>query len=1483
MKMQPGAGLLAYLLLTLSLGVLGKDKPKVEKTDFGDIPSALFYFEDSDVVLVTNPSSRVTYRSEDAGVKWKTLDGVDEGKTLEVLKHPYDNQVAVVIGIDNTHWITRNQGKTWQEWKGKYPPTLAGPAINFHATDPDRMLFMTADCPAFDNCKERVYYTTDGFKTDPELLVEDAVSCLWAQSTDLFTTGDDTADKKRILCIVKGAFNAFLSSFRLLSSDDFFKTEDIPQMSSGNTPTGFMRLAAVKHYMVAAAKSEGTTELAMYVTDNAKLWHRAEFGEHKLEEDAYTILESTNYSMQVDVLTTKPMSPMGVLLTSNSNGTFFTKNVEHTNRNIRGYVDFEKIQNIQGIVMVNTVVNWEEVEKNWVTEKQVKSQISFDDGRTWQSLKVKDDDLHLHSVTDQRNLGRIFSSPAPGIVMGIGNTGEYLRSFDEGDLYVSDTAGLTWRRALKEPHLYEFGDQGSILVAIKDGETDEIKWSLNHGKDWEDMDLDEDIRPISLTTVPDSTSLKFILTASKGRGSDIKYLIYSFDFGGLDLKQCKDKDFEDWYARVDKKGDPTCIMGHTQKFRRRKADSECFIDDNKFNEALPKAEDCPCTDEDFECDYENGFTHKKDGKCELTGVMKPPEGVCQGDDEKFMGSSGYRLIPGNTCDKKKGKAKDEPAEQPCEALKKPVASGKIATEITKFKGDNFVEYYYLERGQSSHGEDESVIMRTDQRVAYVTRDHGKSWKPFDAGDEEIVAIYPHQYINDNVYLITPSKKVYYSMNRGDTFHTFDAPETPNQDRIQILSFHPTEKEWLIWTGGRDCSKGNCQTVAHVSTHGGDDWDPLMRSVRKCQFVYREGRAGSEKLVYCEQYDSEETSATLSLYSSDDWFEHKKELKRDVISFATMAEYIVVAVRDSDQQSLQVDTSIDGAIFADAKFPSNFKVPHQQAYTVLDSSTHAVFLHVTVNNRLDQEYGSILKSNSNGTNYVHAIDAVNRNGQGYVDFEKMQGLEGVAVINRVANVKETDDGSAKKLKTYITHNDGVDWALIPRPDKAFDGKKFDCSGNIDTCSLHLHGYTERRDPRDTFSSPSAVGLMIATGNVGEYLTYKKDADTFITRDGGLTWEVVAPGNWMWEYGDQGSVIVIVKEDLPTTEIKYSLNEGEDWISYEFSSKEMLVQDVTTVPSDTSLNFLLWGKIDGQLVTVNLDFSGLTERNKKCKLDENSPTGPKSDYTLWSPKHPDSQNGDCLFGHVAKYHRKKLDKDCYNGNRVEIQHLHSVTENCTCTRADFECDYNYERLNDGSCRLVEGLQPADPKAVCEKEGVHEYFSITGYRRIPITTCTGGVEFDRTPASFPCPGWEPEWQKKHGLSGIALFFIIFVSITAAGGFGFFVYKNWDGKFGRIRLGDGTGPLSTGTGAGGAFDREAPWIKYPVLALSGVVAVVVAIPMVIGSLWTAVTTRMGRSRGSYARPFTSRNSFARGRGDYSIVAEDEGELLGEDSDEDI
>jgi hypothetical protein len=108
-----------------------------------------------------------------------------------------------------------------------------------------------------------------------------------------------------------------------------------------------------------------------------------------------------------------------------------------------------------------------------------------------------------------------------------------------------------------------------------------------------------------------------------------------------------------------------------------------------------------------------------------------------------------------------------------------------------------------------------------------------------------------------------------------------------------------------------------------------------------------------------------------------------------------------------------------------------------------------------------------------------------------------------------------------------------------------------------------------------------------------------------------------------------------------------------------------------------------------------------------------------------------------------------------------------------------------------------------------------------------------------------------------------------SAAGAIGYYIWTRWDGKFGRIRLGD----------TSSAFDADQPWIKWPVAVVAGVVAVVAAVPLLLGAVWRQA---IGLFRGRTVR-YTTRDSFARGRGDYAVVDPDEDELLGDDEEDEV
>ena len=126
--------------------------------------------------------------------------------------------------------------------------------------------------------------------------------------------------------------------------------------------------------------------------------------------------------------------------------------------------------------------------------------------------------------------------------------------------------------------------------------------------------------------------------------------------------------------------------------------------------------------------------------------------------------------------------------------------------------------------------------------------------------------------------------------------------------------------------------------------------------------------------------------------------------------------------------------------------------------------------------------------------------------------------------------------------------------------------------------------------------------MAVGNVGETLAEYKDSDTFLSRDAGFTWEEVRKDAHMWEFGDSGSLIVMVNDEEPTDFLLYSTDEGANWREYQFSDHKVRVMSIVNVPSDTSRRFLLLAtpaKGSGALA-IHVDFSSLVTRQCRTFL-------------------------------------------------------------------------------------------------------------------------------------------------------------------------------------------------------------------------------------------------------------------------------------------
>ncbi|POW02780.1 hypothetical protein PSTT_11522, partial [Puccinia striiformis] len=1198
-----------FILSTLILPLNALKDPSSTLTKFMHMPSKLIYFEDTPIILSHDSILREVWRSTDEGKSWNLISTVPTGDAWLVVEHTWDNRVAFILSRGSKHWRSINRGDSWQSFTTSDQPSISGSPLAFHSTRWNWILFSGQKCESLGTwkgklCYDETWITSDAFETQPKMMIQHSTKCMWAYSNKHFSS---SVAEEMIYCITKEAPSDQLKALagqlvndresRLYSSKDFFvKDRQYVDLGLGKNGRGVVGMGAVQKYIVVALKpgnifseaingQSSSDEMLLFVTSDGMNWARANFPHgHGLKENAYTIVESTPHSIMVDVLT-HPTAGAGTLFTSDSNGTHFIKSLENTSRSTSGIVDFEKIMAIEGISIANTVLNVDEV-KGSKEHKKVQSKITFDDGGHWSLLKAPSVDahgnkfhcdvsdiqscaLHLHSVTQPHNFGRVFSTPSPGILMGVGNVGEHLLSYGESDTFLSIDGGLNWKMVKEGARKYEIGDQGGLIVMLDDEETtDEVDYSFDFGKTWSTYNFKQKLRVKLLTSVPDSTSQKFLLLGTipkKNLPSSSKsdrQAVLQLDFSQMDRKKCQASDFEN-----------------------------CNISNGENLMPLAMSE--------------KNSKNQRVMKRIVRVPTKTLNGQCANPNDKFLGSSGYRLIPGNTCNRATGLKKDEPALKDCNEGK--AAPGQVTHQRFQFPGLVLEQVYF----EDSH----TVLVFTSENQVWQSKNQGYSWDE-PVKNVKFILMQIHPYSRDRAYLIAPDQTIYYSTDKGSSWNHLRTPLEANLLGIPLIDFHPTRPDWLIWTGSEGCveAKGeHCKAVAYYSKDNGRYWNKIDDYVRICSWARDKKFKADERLIFCQAYQHKRGSQKsmsdnpLQLIQGRNFFDEKKKLFDSIVGFATFEEFMVVAQIAPNGEHLNLYASMDGSHFALAQFPPNLKIENK-AYTVLESTTDAVFLHVTTNGQAGSEYGSLFKSNSNddGTRWnSHNPD------EARITRQKKLSLESHTMM-----------GSLEADRPTLQ---GLSWSAIYLL--------------LNSCALHIHGYTERADPRATYSSPSAVGLMMAVGNVVIVLRPTRNLILFDSR----RWfhmEEVSKDAHMWEYGDQ------VNDEGPTDRVKYTLMKvSHERIRFRRNSYQM--------PDDTSRKFILFGftKRTGDItVVIHLDFSKIT--NVKCVLDTTDPN--HDDFELWSPS--ETRTEPCLFGRQTLYYRRVRSPSrlCYVGEKLPQPH-------------------------------------------------------------------------------------------------------------------------------------------------------------------------------------------------------------------------------------
>ncbi|KAJ7145743.1 signal sequence binding protein [Mycena epipterygia] len=1317
-------------LLCLPL-VLGQT-PEHTVTSLRDLPTNLFFFPNSTSAVSYNIQERTLYISHDTGRSWWRLQSMPIGLIDTVILHPFNPGWAFVITrprdvtVAQTHYRTEDSGSTWIAFELPASPARFEMSLSFHS-DPENfghILYQSIVCNTPDRnriCHGETYITKDAFRSPPRRILTNTIRCQFAHSNADFTP-DVHSD---LVYCIEGQHGS--TSARLYSSTDFFESEkQVEELCVGKNAQGFITSPTLTVFATSSSFAvfalEINEETVLCVTKDAKTWTKAELPV-RFRRQNYALVPA-GHALGIDVCTNQQRA-LGTLFVSDASGSWFVESLRDTNwSNARwlnrvGMIDSEAISGVPGITIVNVVANAADVVGRGA-EKQLRTLITYDDGRSWSPIAyvnatdaargcdpadVATCSLHLYPRPVSKTL-----SFSPGVVVGVGSIGKVHLPYKESDTFLSTDAGITWTMLAPGAFIYEFADAGGILVMIgNEGPVSEVQYSSNLGQSWQTYDFGLMLNALDLIPVPEVGSQKFILF---GERSPVvwarRYVLVYLDFANTRKDQCTEEDFEKWYARPP--GAEICLMGSKQPYKRRKPQSDCYVG-GAVTGALAPEESCPCSDADYECDY----NFVRDGVACVAAVPEViPPGVCSSAHDMYMGSSGYRKIPGNTCT---GGSKDAQVQKSCH-LEKP-ADGSIVLQTFEFPS-KIVQHQYFK-------DSTTILVLLVDHSLWQSSNEGYSWTQLYP-EEQFIRFYHHKYSSTRAYLLTNTETFYYTVDGARTWSPRTAPSLPNTFRAQVLRFHP-EADKLIWTGNRDCKDfQQCHAEAQYSRNNGRTWTFLEKYVVNCAWAVDTKLATDGTEILCESYRDKTGSQMLfqmgqnplTLVEGSRYFQKQKKIFNEVVGFAKASEFLVVAEVSAETRSLNLQISIDGVHFAPAQFPPNMK-PETHAYTMLESSTASLFVHMTMSEPSLPYWGNILKSNSNGTYFGLSVENVNRDERGYVDFEKVVGLDGIVLINVVSNPDEAVLTGRKVLQSRITHNDGGTWKPLDPPTHDSNDNKYPCTTTH--CALHIHGYTERLDPLATYSSSAVVGLILAVGNVGESLAPYDQCNTFLSRDGGFTWEEVHKDAHIWKVGDSGSVLVIANDEEPTNHILFSTDEGLSWREYKFSNDKLRVRSITTVPENTSRRFLLLGHPphSSSHRAVFIDFTALTSR--QCVINVDSPG--HDDFELWSPS--DERAERCLFGRQTVFHRRVRDRDCYVG--VLPKANERIEKHCACGKADFECEFNYYKNAEDECVLTPGTSPLPSEELCQDDAEY-WYERTAYRKIAFSSCEDGERLDRGP---------------------------------------------------------------------------------------------------------------------------------------------------------
>lgn len=700
--------------------------------------------------LLALSSDGYVYLSELHGLRWINLtqEGLmplssSKGKDTKItqfLQHQIDTKVVLFIGVDQ-HYVTDDCGQTIRP----FSTSISFHSFQFHPVIRDYILGAAwSDCEEDedpDTCSRyKKLYVSKDLGDSWNFIGSYVIGFSWAIQ-NIFQAFSIPQERIIVSHITKKeghqSSDKWIEEAEIAYSDDYFKNKTV-LVPGGN------KFLISEHFLFAievrdAAKEEIRFLVADAMVPNYK-FAPIELSSNikNLKEHSYTLLEYGKDRVFLHINHEGPASKYGTLYLSDSTGLRYTDSLHYQIGTPFGKADFTKVEGLPGIYITNVydekAVKLSKIdrsdgqipaeqpggkssgkfkaassdsqaqERRESLDNHVITMISFNRGGTWQRLQApaKDADgepiyceeecnLHLTSYSSINSGPPYSSKHSLGIVLGVGNVGEYLSTRpDELNTYFSRDGGLTWYEIMKGPHTFEIGDHGALIVVAPTAKaTKHVYYTWNEGLTWEKLQISK--TPIEISNIliePNNTSQQFLIlgrtamSGSKRRIQSNRGIITTVDFSQMHERPCvgfkeattdpTGTDYEKFTPNG--KISPDCLLGVKTTYIRRKREAECF---NPETQLLITYENCECTEDDWECDL--GYKRSDSGRCiKTTGQRSAKINIIPQDcKDYYYVSQGYRKIAGDNC---VGGVDHSPVKMKCPA-KGPIRESLIAVAI----------------------------------------------------------------------------------------------------------------------------------------------------------------------------------------------------------------------------------------------------------------------------------------------------------------------------------------------------------------------------------------------------------------------------------------------------------------------------------------------------------------------------------------------------------------------------------------------------------------------------------------------------------------------------------------------------------------------------------------------------------------------------------------------------------------------------------